>query len=77
MNRKISRRHFTRLSLTGTAALVTINQSGMNPDIRTGSNCIRLGGPVFGDFKDPQEWIQAVKAKGYSAAYCPVSIGTD
>ena len=41
------------------------------------SNCIRLGGPVFGDFKDPQEWVKAVKAEGYSAAYCPVAVGTD
>jgi sugar phosphate isomerase/epimerase len=77
MNRKISRRHFTSLTLTGTAALVTINQSGINPGILAGSNCIRLGGPVFGDFRDPAEWIKAVKAKGYSAAYCPVSTGTD
>jgi sugar phosphate isomerase/epimerase len=76
MKNKISRRHFTRLSLTGTAALVTINQYGMNSDMQTGSNCIRLGGPVFGDFKDPQEWIKAIKAKGYSAAYCPVTTGT-
>jgi len=77
MNRKISRRHFTKLSLTGAAALVTINQCGMNTDALSGSNCIRLGGPVFGDFKDPAEWIKAVKAKGYTAAYCPVPTGTD
>ncbi|MEI6048412.1 MAG: TIM barrel protein [Bacteroidota bacterium] len=38
---------------------------------------MRLGGPVFGEFKDPQEWINAIKAKGYSAAYCPVPTGTD
>jgi sugar phosphate isomerase/epimerase len=76
MSNKISRRYFTRLSLTGTAALVTLNQSGMNPYVGTGSHCIRLGGPVWGDIKDPQEWIQAIKAKGYSAAYCPVPPGT-
>jgi sugar phosphate isomerase/epimerase len=77
MNNKISRRHFTKLSLTGAAALVTINQSVINPEVLTGSNCIRLGGPVSGDFNDPQEWIKAVRSKGYSAAYCPVSSGTD
>jgi sugar phosphate isomerase/epimerase len=38
---------------------------------------VHLGCPVFGDFKDPKEWIHAVKAKGYSAAYCPVPTGTD
>src|SRR5450759_193461 len=77
MKNKISRRHFTQLSLTGSAALVTINQFGMNSEGSTGPNCIRLGGPVPGDFKDPQEWIKAIKAKGYSAAYCPVPTGTD
>lgn len=77
MNNKISRLHFTKLSLTGTAALLTMNHSGIFPGALPRSNCIRLGGPVFGDFKDPQEWVKAVKAKGYSAAYCPVPPGTD
>jgi len=77
MKNKISRRNFTRLSLTGTAALVTLNQFCRNPEKQTGGGCIRLGGPVFGDFKDPLEWIKAVKSKGYSAAYCPVDTGTD
>lgn len=77
MNNKISRLYFTRLSLTGTAALLTIKQSAMNPASQTSSNCIRLGGPVSGDFKDPQEWIQAVRSKGYSAVYCPVPVETD
>jgi len=76
MKKEISRRNFTRLSLTGTAALL-MNRPGINPYVLTGANCIRLGGPVFGDFKDPQEWTKAVKAKGYSAAYCPVPVGTD
>jgi sugar phosphate isomerase/epimerase len=77
MKNKISRRQFSKLSLTGTAALITINQYGINSDANTGTNCVRLGGPVFGDFKDPHEWIKAVKAKGYSAAECPVPAGTD
>jgi sugar phosphate isomerase/epimerase len=38
---------------------------------------IRLGGPVWGDLKDPNEWVRAIKAKGYSAALCPVSVGVD
>lgn len=77
MNKYFSRRQFTRLSLTGAAALVTLKKSGINSDIQTGSNCIHLGGPVFGEFSDPSEWVKAVRAKGYSAAYCPVSTGTD
>jgi len=77
MKNKISRRQFSKLSLTGTAALITIDLYGMNPGSNISSNCVRLGGPVFGDLKDPGEWIKAVKAKGYSAAYCPVPVGTD
>jgi sugar phosphate isomerase/epimerase len=77
MNNKISRRNFTKLSLTGAAALATIKKYDINPAMLMGSKCIRLGGPVFGDLRDPHEWIMAVKAEGYSAAYCPVPTGTD
>ncbi len=77
MYNKISRRSFTRISLTGSAAFVTLNQLGMIPGTRTDSHCIRLGGPVFGDYKDPHEWATLVKDTGYSAAYCPVEPGTD
>ena len=56
---------------------MTLKQNGLAPDQLPVSNCVRLGGPVFGDFKDPQEWVKAVKAEGYSAAYCPVPVGTD
>ena len=77
MKNKLSRRNFTRLSLTGAAALVTLNQNTISLQSTPASNCIRLGGPVFGDFSEPQDWIKAVKAEGYSAAYCPVPVGTD
>jgi sugar phosphate isomerase/epimerase len=77
MSNTMSRRHFTKLSLTGAAAFVSLNQLGKSSSMETNTHCVRLGGPVFGDFKDPQEWICAVKDKGYSAAYCPVPTGTD
>jgi sugar phosphate isomerase/epimerase len=77
MKNRLSRRNFTKLSLAGAAAIATLKQYGMTPEPLTNPNCIRLGGPVFGDFKDPHEWIKAVKAEGYSAAYCPVPVGTD
>ena len=77
MNKRLSRRNFTKLTLTGAAALVTLKNNGITPGPPPVSNCIRLGGPVFGDLKDPQEWVKAVKAEGYSAAYCPVDVGTD
>ncbi len=37
---------------------------------------MRLGAPVFGDCSDPERWIEALCAAGYSAAYCPVREGT-
>jgi sugar phosphate isomerase/epimerase len=77
MNKKISRRDFTRVTLTGSAAIITINNLGMMPVTLNDSHCIRLGGPVFGEHRDPKEWTAAVKALGYSAAYCPVEPGTD
>ena len=33
---------------------------------------MRLGGPVFGDFDDPEGWVAAVKAHGYGAAFSPL-----
>jgi sugar phosphate isomerase/epimerase len=77
MNKKISRRHFTRVSLTGSAVFVAINPYGMMPDVQSDAHCIRLGGPVFGDYKDPHEWVTLLKDTGYSASYCPVEPGTD
>jgi sugar phosphate isomerase/epimerase len=77
MHNKITRRNFTRVSLTGSAAWVTLNQFGMIPEMQTGAHCIRLGGPVFGDPREPHEWAAEVKTNGYSAAYCPVEPGTD
>ena len=39
-------------------------------------NPVRLGGPVGASSSDPVEWIKALKALRYSAAYCPVKPGT-
>ncbi|ALS28273.1 xylose isomerase [Paenibacillus sp. 32O-W] len=33
---------------------------------------MRLGGPVFVEFEDPDGWIRALKAEGYRAGTCPV-----
>ncbi|MDA0746088.1 MAG: sugar phosphate isomerase/epimerase [bacterium] len=38
---------------------------------------MRLGGPVFQKYKDPEAWVSAVRAKGYRAAFCPVKPGSD
>jgi sugar phosphate isomerase/epimerase len=33
---------------------------------------MRLGGPIKASVSTPEEWVAAVKASGYRAAYCPV-----
>ena len=38
---------------------------------------MRLAAPVPSPHDDPQEWVRAVKAKGYRAAYLPVEAGAD
>ena len=38
---------------------------------------MRLGGPVFGETSNPEDWADAVKSHGYSAAYCPVNSDSD
>jgi sugar phosphate isomerase/epimerase len=33
---------------------------------------VRLGGPVFDKYEQPDAWVAALKKQGYRAAYCPV-----
>jgi sugar phosphate isomerase/epimerase len=33
---------------------------------------MRLGGPIFEKYTDPEEWVAALRKLGYRAAYCPV-----
>ncbi len=35
---------------------------------------MRLGGPVFAKADTPELWVAAVRAAGYRAAYCPVTL---
>ncbi|MCQ6561072.1 sugar phosphate isomerase/epimerase family protein [Paenibacillus mendelii] len=32
---------------------------------------MRLGGPLFENASDPEQWIEALQRQGYTAAYCP------
>lgn len=34
---------------------------------------MRFGGPLFAKVTNPDEWVAALRAKGYTAAYCPCS----
>ena len=38
---------------------------------------MRLGGPVFDPYEGPEDWARAVRAAGYSAAYCPLDETAD
>ncbi|MGQ9732838.1 MAG: sugar phosphate isomerase/epimerase family protein [Candidatus Zipacnadales bacterium] len=38
---------------------------------------MRLGAPLFDDCSTPENWIAALKRKGYTAAYCPVGPEAD
>jgi len=37
-----------------------------------GIGWLRLGGPVTDQWTGPEEWVAALRKRGYSAAYCPV-----
>ena len=66
----MSRRTF--LKTTATAAILAAAGAGQNVIAQGASTTLRLGGPVFGNPKGPDEWVAALKALGYRAAYCPV-----
>lgn len=64
-----SRRSFLKTSLAG-AAVASLHLSSPAPAAPGGG--LRLGGPVFDKYQDPDGWARAVRKLGYSAAYCPV-----
>lgn len=70
----MKRRNFISLSASGFAAL-SVMPSGFASI--TANSKIRLGGPVFGKYNSPEEWIITLRKLGYRAAYCPVSVGAD
>lgn len=71
----MKRRNFISLTASGIAAL-SVMPSGLAAS-ETAQSGIRLGGPVFGKYNSPEEWIGLLKKLGYRAAYCPVSPGAD
>jgi sugar phosphate isomerase/epimerase len=71
----ISRRNLVKTGLAGSAAVLTGSMARIT-QAQTASYKLRLGGPVFEKYQDPDQWIQALKKLGYSAAYCPVGADT-
>jgi len=66
----LSRREFTKRTI-GSLAFVSINPFYLMNESKNKPS-IRFGGPVFADFDDPEQWIMALKAVGYTSAYCPL-----
>lgn len=71
----MKRRNFITLSSSALAGIAVMSQRVMASD--TASRSIRFGGPVFGKYTTPEEWVNLHKNLGYRAAYCPVSPGVD
>jgi sugar phosphate isomerase/epimerase len=75
MKKKINRLSFIKTSIMAGAGITFIPFTFKPGKSELPGNPIRLGGPVAGNFTDPAEWIKAVKALRYSAAYSPLQPG--
>ena len=69
--KSITRRGFMKKSLIGATLMATPSTARPSAAQATTPR-LRLGGPVFEKYKDPDGWVKAVKKLGYRAAYCPV-----
>ena len=67
------RRTFIRTTGAAVAAVqlapAVLNAQGKN------QSSVRLGGPVFGPYEGPEEWVELLQKLGYRAAYSPVQPG--
>ncbi len=63
----MTRRRFNK-TMASVAAATVVSVVSMEKTKPT----VRLGGPVFGTFKEPHDWAQAHLDLGYRAAYCPL-----
>jgi sugar phosphate isomerase/epimerase len=71
----MNRRSFSKTTFAATIGFAAI-PSLANSSVSAKTN-IRLGGPVFRKYNNPDEWIAALSNLNYKAAYCPVSPGAD
>ena len=69
----MDRRNFSKTALTAATGLTTI--PGWTNSFKMENTNIRLGGPVFKKYNNPEEWVAALKELNYRAAYCPVQLG--
>lgn len=71
---KMDRRKFSRVTLTAATAITAF--PGVTKSFDLKNTNIKLGGPVFKKYNNPDEWISALNELNYKAAYCPVQPGT-
>ena len=74
MKNPISRRKFIKNSIIGATVMASASAIKF-ASAQAETPKLRLGGPIFEKFEDPEAWIAILKSLGYRAAYCPV--GTD
>jgi sugar phosphate isomerase/epimerase len=72
---EMKRRKFSKIILT--AATGTVVTKGFSNSNTIMNSSIKLGGPVFKKYNNPDEWIAELNNLGYKAAYCPVTPGTN
>lgn len=68
----MNRRHFSKTIITAASASAIF--PGITANTHKMQVNIRLGGPVFEKYDNPEEWVAALKALNYHAAYCPVGL---
>ncbi len=71
----MDRRNFSKVTITAATCLISLPVIANSMKMENTS--IRLGGPVFKKYNNPDEWVSALKKLNYKAAYCPVQVGTD
>ena len=71
----MNRRTFSSTLLTGLAGVITL--PGITSAPISSRKSVRLGGPVFGGYEGPEEWVSKLRSEGYRAAYCPVGPDAD
>ena len=69
----MNRRNFSKITLTAATGFATL--PGWANSLKIENNSIRLGGPLFKKYTNPDEWVSALKELNYKAAYCPVNVG--
>jgi sugar phosphate isomerase/epimerase len=71
----MKRRTFNR-SLLMSVPFIYAARSGAFTE-QSAARSVRLGGPVFLKFSDPDSWVRALVDLGYRAAYCPLEPDAD